>query len=98
MVAFPQPAGPGTSFADLPPAANSTTFSVPAGNGLIVTFNPIDVSNPGVAYLYDSAGTAVVTMEQGGSFGFSSPGGSGFYFKATLGARNVSVIEPTLFY
>lgn len=98
MVAFPQPVGPGTSFLDLAPARETATFTVPAGNGMIVTFNPISVSDPGIAYLYDSAGTAVLEMVQGGSYGFSSPGGSGFYFKATKGARNVSLVEPTLFY
>ncbi len=99
MVAFPQPTGPGTSFADLPPfPAQSASFSVPAGNGLIVTFNPIVVSDPGVVSLYDSAGTVVLEMAQGGSYALSSPAVPGFYFKATLGARNGSFVEPTLFY
>ena len=99
MVAFPQPIGPGTAVADLAPSpAISRTFDVPAGNGLIVTFNPLSISDPGVATLYDSANTAVLEMAQGGSYGFSSPGGDGFYFKATKGARNVSVVEPTIVY
>lgn len=99
MVAFPQPVGPGTSFADLKPSSVATpTFTVPSGNGLIVTFNPISVSDPGVLTLYNGSGTAVLEMAQGGSYGFSSPGGSGFYFSATKGARNASVVEPTLFY
>lgn len=98
MVAFPMPVGPGTSIADLAPQAASRTFTVPAGNGLIVTFNPVAVGDPGVATLYNGSDVAVLAMSQGGSYGFSSPGGSGFYFKATKGARNVSVVEPTLFY
>ena len=99
MVAFPQPTGPGTSVADLAPSpATSRTFSVPAGNGLIVTFNPLVIGDPGVLTLYNSAGTAMLEMDRGGSFGFSSPGGDGFYFKATKGARNASIVEPTLVY
>lgn len=99
MVAFPQPVGPGTAIADVAPApARSRTFSIPAGNGLIVTFNPVAVGNPGVATLYNGSDVAVLVMEQGGSYGFSSPGGDSFYFTATKGARNVSVVEPTLVY
>jgi hypothetical protein len=64
----------------------------------VVTFNPVDPENPGVLRLYDSSDTAVLEMPQGGSYGFSSPGGTGFYFKATKGARNASIVEPTLFY
>jgi hypothetical protein len=98
MVAFPQPTGPGSSVADLAPLVRSRTLSVPSGNGMVVTFNPVDVGDPGVATLYDSSDVAVLVMEQGGSYGFSSVGGDGFYFKATKGARNVSVVEPTLVY
>ena len=98
-MAFPQPVGPGTSFADLKPGSVATvTFTMPSGNGLIVTFNPIDPADPGVLTLYDASAIAVLEMIQGGSYGFSSPGGAGFYFSATKGARNASVVEPTLFY
>ena len=99
MVAFPQPIGPGFSAADVPlPPAASRTFTMPSGNGLIVTFNPIVIGDPGVATLYDGSDVAVLEMAQGGSYSFSSPGGDGFYFKATKGARNVSVVEPTIVY
>ena len=99
MAAFPQPIGPGTSFADIAPSpARSGTFTMPMGNGLIVTFNPIVPESPGVLTLYNGSDVAVLEMLQGGSYGFSSIGGSGFYFTATKGARNVSLIEPTLFY
>ena len=99
MVAYPQPTGHGTSFANLlPSSVRTATFTAPSGNGLIVTFNPIDPGDPGVASLYNASDVAVLEMAQGGSYGFSSPGGAGFYFSATKGARNVSIIEPTLFY
>jgi hypothetical protein len=99
MVAFPQPIGPGFSAADVPVSpATSRTFTMPSGNSLIVTFNPISVSDPGVVTLYNASDVAVLEMAQGGSYGFSSPGGDGFYFKATKGARNVSVVEPTIVY
>ena len=99
MVAFPQPIGPGTSISDVPVApATSRTFTMPSGNGLIVTFNPRDPSDPGVVTLYNGSDVAVLVMEQGGSYGFSSAGGDSFYFKATKGARNVSVVEPTIVY
>ena len=98
-MAFPQPVGPGTSFADLPAnSAASATFTMPVGNGLVVTFNPNDPADPGVLTLYNGSGVAVLEMVQGGSYGLSTSGGTGFYFSATKGARNVSVVEPTLFY
>lgn len=98
MVAFPVPIGVGTSFSDLAPNVATRTFEIRLGNGYIVTFNPVDVNDPGVLTLYDSANTAILTMAQGGSYGLSTPTGTGFYFKGTKGARNASVVDPTIIY
>lgn len=98
MVAFPVPIGPGTSFSDLAPQKASAAFGIASGNGYTVTFNPVDISDPGTLTLYDSSNVAVLVMNQGGSYGFSTPAGTGFYFKGTKGARNASVIEPSIVY
>lgn len=98
MVAFPIPIGEGNSVADLIPTVASRTFTLERGNDYVVTFNPVNIDDPGVLYLYDSANTVLLTMNQGGSYGLSTPGGTGFYFKGTKGARNASVINPTITY
>ena len=98
MGTYAPPIGPGTSFTDLVPGVASQTFGITVGNGYVVTFNPVDPANPGVLYLYDSSGNILLTMAVGGSYGFSTPGGTGFYFTGTKGARNASVIQPTINY
>lgn len=100
MPAFPIPVGPGTSVADLSPSpACSRTFDIAAGDNYVVTFNPVDPNDAGILSLYDSTGTSVLDMPRGGSYPFvAAAAGTNFYFKATKGARNASIVEPTLFY
>lgn len=98
-MAFNPPIGPGTSISELAPApAASRTFDIARGT-YVVTYNPVDVNNPGVLYLYNSSDVVVLDMPQGGSYGLTvAADGTGFYFKGTRGARNASVIEPTIVY
>ena len=71
-------------------ATANATFS--DGGNAVLTFQPVDPNNPGVATLYDSGNNALVTMNQGGYAAFYIPTGGGtYYWKATLGANIVAI-------
>ncbi len=88
----PVPAGITSSFSPVTTGSVATsTFLVPGGSA-VVTFQPLDVNNPGTATLYDSANNSILTISQEGYETFQVPaGGASYYFKATLGARLLAV-------
>lgn len=95
-MAAPVPIGPGQSFARVPAGGIATAnFSI-GGGYAIVTFQPIDLNNPGVATLYDSTDAAILSIN---SEGYDSlivpPAGATYYFKATLGAKILAMTQPT---
>lgn len=96
MVA-PVPIGPGQSFSAVP--ANSiATANFAFDEGLaVVTFQPVDVNNPGVATLYDSGDAVILTLDHEGYANHIVPrGGATYYFKATKGARILAMTRPTI--
>jgi hypothetical protein len=95
MPAFPMPEGPSASFANPAPGVNTKTFALPDQAQVIVTFNPIDVNNPGTLILYDSGANAIVTMQAAGYAAFIVPaGGASYYFNASLGANQIAATIP----
>jgi hypothetical protein len=94
MVA-PVPIGPGTSFSAV--GVNIATSNFTLGEGYaIMTFQPLDVNNPGVATLYDSDGNTIIALDREGYGNVMVPsGGLTYYFKATLGAKLVALTQPT---
>lgn len=96
MVA-PVPIGPGAVFSDVP-AGSVATAEFTLGEGYaVVTFQPVDIQNPGVATLYDGDDVAVLTIDaEGYSPAIVPPGGGTYYFKATLGAKRLAMTLPTV--
>ena len=95
MVA-PVPIGPTASFSNVPAGSIATaTFKFGVGYA-VITFQPIDVDNPGTATLYDSTDTAVATLSTEGYESFVVPStGDTYYFKATLGAKLLAMTQPS---
>ena len=93
----PVPTGPTASFSAVP-KGEIATASFTFGRGLAtVTFQPVDVNNPGGATLYDSAGNVILTMDRAGYANAMVPeGGATYYFKATLGANILAMTQPTI--
>lgn len=97
MSSAPIPIGITASFANVRTDSVATaTFTMSEGMS-IVTFQPVDWNNPGVATLYDSDGNTIVTMNSGGYETVQVPaGGKSYYFKATLGANILAMTQPTI--
>lgn len=75
-------------------ATANATFS--DGGRAVLTFQPVDPDNPGVATLYDSSGTVQMTMNHGGYANIVIPqGGATYYWTATLGANIVAITLPS---
>lgn len=96
MVA-PVPIGPGVSFSNVR-AGSIATSNFTLGEGYaVVTFQPVDVNDPGVVTLYDSSGNVVLTLNSEGYEPAVVPlGGMTYYFKATLGAKLLAMTQPTV--
>lgn len=96
MVA-PVPIGPGASFSKVP-AGSIATATFTMGEGLaIVTFQPVNLNNPGVVTLYDSSDNVILTMNSEGYDNVQVPTrGLSYYFKATLGANLLAMTQPTV--
>lgn len=93
----PVPIGPTASFANVP-AGSIATGNFSFGEGYtIVTFQPVNVNDPGVATLYDSGGTAIAVLSTEGYESFVVPsGGATYYFTATKGANILAATQPTV--
>ena len=93
----PIPTGMTASFSAVPKGSVATAnFSFGRGYA-VVTFQPVDVNNPGVATLYDSDGNVILTMDREGYANAMVPeGGATYYFKATLGANILAMTQPTI--
>ncbi len=92
----PVPTGPTASFAAVQNNVATANFSF-GGGYAVVTFQPVDVNNPGVATLYDSADNVILTMDHEGYANAMVPdGGATYYFKATLGANILAMTQPTI--
>lgn len=94
---YPIPIGTTASFARVVANLATSTFFLDEGY-TIVTFQPVDVSNPGAATLYDSGNTAIVVLNAAGYGELTVPpgGASGYYFKATLGANILAATSPNM--
>ena len=92
---WPVPVGAGYSFRNVAPAVNTKKFDLPAGD-YILTFQPIDVNNPGTLILYDNSNVAQVTMLAAGYATFKpiTGGLTGYYFTASAGANMAAIIAP----
>lgn len=93
----PIPIGVTQSFSNVPGASLATAnFTMPGGIA-VMTFQPIDVNNPGAAYLYDSDDTLIATLKAEGHETFQVPHNGGtYYFKATLGAKILAATQPSI--
>lgn len=92
--AIPIPVGIGWSVSNVQPNVQTPTQGLDAGFA-IATFQPVDVNNPGTATLYNSAGTVILTLTQGGYGEFMVPvGGASYYFIATNGAAVLAATRP----
>lgn len=93
---WPVPVGAGDTVCNLRPATKSRMFDLTRLNYLI-TFQPVDVNDPGTLILYDGSNTAMVTLNAGGYATFT-PVASGvqynYYFIASNGANIASIIAP----
>lgn len=91
----PLPTGPTASFPAV--RVNVATSNFTFGEGYaIVTFQPVNVNDPGIATLYDSAGNVILTMDAEGYSPFNVPiGGGTYYFAATKGANILAMTQPT---
>ena len=93
----PVPTGVGVSFAKVDKNAATKTFSFGEQGIVVLTFQPVDVNNPGVVTLYDSSDNVIVTMNTEGYETFQVPvGGASYYFKATLGANILAATIPSV--
>lgn len=95
-MAVPVPIGPGASFSNVGANKATASFSFDEGR-VVVTFQPVNVNDPGVATLYDSADTAILTLDEAGHANHVVPrGGATYYLKATKGANVLAVTRPTI--
>jgi hypothetical protein len=96
MPAYPIPIGITASFNNVRTDSVATAdFTMPSGTA-VVTFQPVDPNDPGVATLYDNADdSVVVTMKSAGYDIVSVPqGGKTYYWKATKGANILAMTIP----
>lgn len=92
----PLPIGVTASISPVLVNVNTRTFAMPEGMA-VVTFHPVDVNNPGIATLYDSAGNVILTINAEGYETFQVPlGGMTYYFAATLGAALLAATVPSV--
>lgn len=91
------PIGLTASFSNVKTGSVATAnFTMPAGT-VIITFQAVDVQNPGVVTLYDSGDNALITMNTDGQEIYRVPhGGATYYFKATLGANLLAMTQPNI--
>ncbi len=72
------------------------SFTMPEGIA-VVTFQPLNVNDPGVVTLYDSGNNVILTINAEGYETFQVPlGGGTYYFKATLGAQLLAATVPSV--
>jgi hypothetical protein len=105
MANAPVPVGVGNSFNSLAPNQRTPSFmpvantqdqsGVDNGAIFVVSFAPIDVNNAGVLTLYDAAGNTALMLNQEGYETFQPTPGMSYYFNSTLGAKQVSFIQPS---
>ena len=90
------PAGVGNSITNVLTESRATrTFTMPEGFA-ILTFQPYDVDDPGVATLYDSVDVEILTMKAGGYETLQIPtGGKSYYWTATKGAKLLAMTIPS---
>lgn len=96
---FPLPTGNTASFSNPPAGVNTATFTLQAGSMVIVTFQPLDLNNPGTLTMTEDDGsTVVLTMTEGGYARYDVPStpdfGESYYFNATNGAQLVAATVP----
>lgn len=93
----PVPIGPGASFPNVQPNVQTASFTIGTDGLATIVFQPVDVNNPGVATLYDSSGNTIATLSTEGYESVYVPlNGLTYYFKATLGANLLAMIQPTI--
>ena len=94
-MSWPIPVGITASFPNVRTDSVATSNFTMDGGFKVVTFQPVNPGNPGIAYLYDSSNTLRLTMTEGGNYMFQvSDAGETFYFKATLGANILAMTTP----
>lgn len=91
------PIGITASFSNVRAGSIATAnFTMPPGT-VIITFQAVDVQNPGVVTLYDSGDNAILTINTDGQEIYRVPhGGATYYFKATLGANLLAMTLPNI--
>lgn len=90
---YPLPLGISDSHHNVNAGDNSRKFDIPAGN-YVVTFQPVDVNNPGTLTLYDHSANVLVTMAMGGYAVFISGGSTGCYFSNPNGIKIAAITTP----
>ncbi len=97
MVSTPVPIGVGASFSPVRTDSVATANFTLGEGYAVLTFQPVDPNNPGVATLYDSSNNVVVTLDRGGYANVMVPsGGLTYYFKATKGAQLLALTQPSV--
>lgn len=92
---YPIPEGVTSSFSFPQAGANTATFTLPGSAQAVITFQPLDMNNPGVLTLYDSGNVAIFTMLAAGYAPLIVPGaGASYYISTTLGAKLVAATVP----
>jgi hypothetical protein len=93
----PVPIGVTASFNAVGKNVATGNFSFSEAGIATITFQPVDVNNPGVATLYDSTNNVIQTISAEGYETFQLPlGGGTYYFKATLGANILAATLPSI--
>ena len=97
MQALPTPDGISNVFSNVDSNGQATAnFSFSDSGVVVLTFDPADSDNPGVATLYDSSNNVLVTMKQRGYETYQLPlGGGTYYWKATRGAKKLAMTLPS---
>ncbi len=92
----PVPIGVTASFKDVGINVATANFTFDEGFA-VVTFQPRDPNNTGLAYLYDSDSNLILTFDREGYQTHAVPaGGKTYYFKASLGANMLAMTRPSL--
>lgn len=92
----PIPIGVTASFSPVGVNTRTSSFTLPQGIA-VVTFQPVDVNNPGIATLYDSIDNVILTLNAEGYETFQVPfDGLSYYFKATRGAQLLAATQPSV--
>lgn len=97
MASYPVPIGVGASFSPVAAVVATNSFTIGTPGYAIVTFQPLDVNDPGLVTLFDSAANTILTMDRAGYENVMVPGGGlTYYFTASKGAALLAMTSPSI--